>query len=210
MARRWSGKAVTAVAARVAVSLVCCAFACSCFRTGGAADAASASVHVSKEPVDPAWQTIESATCTIRYLPGAGLKRIERQLRRRAFYFSSRSPARAASVEEKIAYHVDYLMGRAKELLDMYPAMPRLTIKIFADREELGERYDRIFGRAGEERAFYVHTYATIYTSEDDISDSLLIHEMAHAIIDHYFSTVPPSRITEIIAEYVDMHLDED
>ena len=66
----------------------------------------------------------------------------------------------------------------------------------------------RIFGKPGDFKAFYVYKYNTIYTSESDIEDSVIIHEMAHAIIDHYFSVIPPETVGEVLAAYVDAHLE--
>ena len=58
-------------------------------------------------------------------------------------------------------------------------------------------------------QAFYIYQYMTIYTSEESISDSVMSHEMAHAVIDSYFSANPPPKVAEILATYVDVHLEE-
>ena len=35
----------------------------------------------------------------------------------------------------------------------------------------------------------------------------ILAHEMAHAVIDHYFGVKPPKATAEILAQYVDAHI---
>ncbi|MCX5666928.1 MAG: hypothetical protein NTY34_01245, partial [Candidatus Omnitrophica bacterium] len=66
-----------------------------------------------------------------------------------------------------------------------------------------------IFKTRESYKSFYVHAYRTIYTSEESISDSVMVHEMAHAVIDNYFSVVPPAKVAEVLASYVDLHLEE-
>jgi hypothetical protein len=100
-------------------------------------------------------------------------------------------------------------LNRVKELLDMQPIMPKLKLRIFKNRGELNDEYFRIFNTRGNCPSFYVYKYNTIYTSEADISDSILAHEMAHAVIDHYFTVIPPRGVAEVLASYVDIHLEE-
>jgi hypothetical protein len=42
-----------------------------------------------------------------------------------------------------------------------------------------------------------------------DVTDSQIAHEMAHAVIDDYFKVIPPERTAEFLAVYVDSHLEE-
>ena len=41
-----------------------------------------------------------------------------------------------------------------------------------------------------------------------DVHAGMLAHELAHAIIDHYLTVRPPAQTAEILARYVDSHLD--
>lgn len=109
----------------------------------------------------------------------------------------------------RLAYMLDGLLRRAKEVLGMFSNIPDLSVKIFKSREELDSEYFRIFKTRESYKSFYVHAYRTIYTSEESISDSVIVHEMAHAVIDNYFSVVPPSKVAEVLASYVDLHLEE-
>ena len=109
----------------------------------------------------------------------------------------------------KLAYMFDGLLRRTREVLGMFSKIPDLSVKIFKNREELDGEYFRIFKTRESYKSFYVHAYRTIYTSEESISDSVMVHEMAHAVIDNYFSVVPPSKVAEVLASYVDLHLEE-
>ena len=154
----------------------------------------------------PRFATIESRHFTVYYRPGADLDRMARRLKKKMSYFGT-SGAYGGTAGENIAGRMDALLARAKEVLDMYPKMPRLNIRIFGTREELGGEYRKIFGETKNHRSFYIHKQKTIYTSEADISDSVIAHEMAHAIIDHYFAVIPSGKASEVLASYVDLHL---
>jgi Zn-dependent peptidase ImmA (M78 family) len=92
----------------------------------------------------------------------------------------------------------------------MYPlTMKGLKIKIFRDREELNNEYYKIFMQRADLKSFYIHKYRTIYTCETDISDSVIAHELGHAVCDHYFLVIPPEKVREMLASYVDAHLEE-
>jgi len=155
---------------------------------------------------DPRFKKIESRYFTIYCRPEANFDRIARRLRKKMSYFGV-SGAYGGTVQENIAGRMDAILARAKEILDMYPKMPRINIKIFKNRKELGDEHSRIFGEERKHRSFYVHKQRTIYTSEQDISDSVIAHEMGHAIIDHYFKVIPSGTASEVLARYVDLHL---
>ncbi|MFA5144151.1 MAG: hypothetical protein WC522_08335 [Candidatus Omnitrophota bacterium] len=158
------------------------------------------------------WMTLETGYLTIYYPPDADLGLIEADLRKRAAYFSTDMPGDDAPAEEKIRYQLDALFRRAEDILDMRPADIHIKIKIFRTIEELKDEYARIFdGIAPREglKSFYIHKYSTIYASEADMSDSVIAHEMAHAIVDHYFAVIPPEKVRELLASYVDLHLAE-
>ena len=155
------------------------------------------------------WKTIESSNFTVYYRPEVNLEAVERSLRRRTTYFGRGTLAEDATAEKRVAYWFELLLNRAKEILGMYWKAPKISVKIFKDRDELSGEYVKIFGDRQDYKSFYVYKYNTIYTSGEDISDSVVSHEIAHAIIDHYFAVVPPKQVSEILASYVDMHLED-
>lgn len=156
------------------------------------------------------WVVIRSDYFSIYCPREADFKRIERKLRKRGYFHAwGKSYKSLDTTEERIAYRMDALFNRVKELLDMRPNCPKLKIRIFSDRNDLRGEYKRIFGKDEDIKSFYVHKNRTIYISEDVLSDSVIAHEMGHAILDHYFDTIPPPKIAEMLASYVDMHLDD-
>lgn len=139
---------------------------------------------------------------------GVDLEPVEMRLRRRIF-FANRKGTPESSINGRIAYQLDAICERAMELLDMRPKMPRIAIKIFKDSEDLNDTYRMLTGKSGRIRSFYAQDCGVIYTSEEYITDSVMAHEIAHAIIDSHYGGVPPSEVGEMLASYVDMHLED-
>ena len=158
-------------------------------------------------PSSPEWKEFDTYYFKVYYRDGVNLKTIERRLKQRGFFYGQKSTPSDVSVEVRMGFLLDRLCNRAQDLLDMRPKMARLKIKIYESRDELNDEYYRIFKSRPGYKAFYIHKYSTIYTSEEDMSDSVIIHEMGHAIVDHYFAVIPPPVVGEILASYVDMHL---
>ncbi|MCK9554455.1 hypothetical protein M0R36_01345 [bacterium] len=159
---------------------------------------------------DKDWKQIDSAYFTIYVRPDANLKSMEKKLRKRSFFFSAKpTPSYLKDYEEKIAYRTDIIFNKAKQLLGMAPRCKDIKIVVFRNSRELGEEYYYIFGEKRKYQAFYIHKFRTIYTTEADISDSVLVHEMGHVIVDHYFIVRPPEKIREMLSIYVDEHLED-
>ena len=159
---------------------------------------------------DKGWVTIKSDYFMIYCDPSIDLKSLARRLHRRGWAVSGSYKSDSSdSPERKVGKAVDGLFRRAEEILDMHPHVSRWKIKIFADKKALDNEYFNTFLSNENPVSFYVHGYEAIYTCEDEISDTVLVHEMAHAIIDHYFAVVPPGKIAELIAQFVDSHLED-
>jgi hypothetical protein len=155
------------------------------------------------------WQKIDTEDFTVYYEDGVDLDNVARRLRKKIFFFG-RAPSHNEDDENNIGYRLDSLFGRAREILDMYPEMPKIKIKIFSDEDSLYKEYRKLTGSSnGWTRAFYVHFYRTIFTSGETITDSVMAHEMAHAIIDHYYKSIPSPQVSEALASYIDMHISD-
>lgn len=163
------------------------------------------------QPGDSDWFTIKSGYTTIYCGLDVDLKEVAKKLSRRGLFMTGvYDPNPASAPSQKIAYMLDRLLKRVQDILDMRPQNMDLKIKILKDRDALNTEYCRIFGDKPDHKGFYIFRYNTIYASEEDISDSVIAHEMGHAVVDHYFSVIPPEKVRELLASYVDLHLEED
>ena len=106
-----------------------------------------------------------------------------------------------------ISDKIDAIFNRAEEILDMYPAKIHVSINIYKTQKELNEVYEGFFHEPNTAPSFYIYKTNAIYTVESAINENILAHEMAHCIIDHYFVILPPKKIQEMLAVYVDVHL---
>jgi hypothetical protein len=113
-----------------------------------------------------------------------------------------------SSADAELADMVDILYLRVCDITDMRLYSLKVNIKISKDYNELSGIYTKLFSSdLGGRRSFYVAALNTIYISSDSFTREILGHEMAHAIISHYFVVEPPIKIQEILAMYVEYQL---
>jgi hypothetical protein len=93
------------------------------------------------------------------------------------------------------SYRIDRLVDRVQAILDMRPQDFQIAIYLHRGPLSLNEA------------AYYEKNSKTIHVSVDYASDGVMAHEIAHAIIDQSFPVPPPSKVQEILAQYVDKHL---
>jgi|GEM_PF-759994 len=156
------------------------------------------------------WCCLDIGRIKFFYRPTADLRRIERRLKLRGRLPVSgySKPAGESSWQDKIAYRISVIFRRVKNLLEMYPRIENINIRVFDSRKALNDEYFAIFGEKREILSFYVHKNSTIYTSEEAVTDSVLSHELGHVVVDHYFVIRPPEKIREMLSCYVDLHLE--
>ena len=98
--------------------------------------------------------------------------------------------------------------GQVSDILDMHIYSLKINIKVCRTPEELSELYKNMFNTGlGHQKSFYVYRTNTIYAYEDSFKREIIGHEMAHAILCHYFPVPPPVKIQEVLAMYVEYSL---
>ncbi len=155
------------------------------------------------------WQRVDSRYCTMWIDSAIQLKKVNRKISTWRIRPRGEAPQKDDSIESELAAKCDTIFRRAQEVLDMYPAGIHTTIRIAREREDIEGVHATRYGHGTEAVAFYVFEENTIYAAIDDLSESVLVHEMAHCIIDHYFRVRPPRKIEEMLAMHVDAHLRE-
>jgi hypothetical protein len=120
-------------------------------------------------------------------------------------FSSSDSSNPAGSLAKKL----DSLYGRVQQILDMRGNLKKVRINIYPNSTKLHEVYRSIVGGECRVRAWYIYEVNTIYINNEDVDAGMLAHEMGHSIIDHFFAVRPPEATAEILAVYVDQHLEE-
>nr|MBF0223689.1 hypothetical protein [Desulfobulbaceae bacterium] len=120
-------------------------------------------------------------------------------------FFSAKKGSGAAG---ELALKMDGLFGRVQEILDMRKAMEKVSIKVYSDKSKLQAAYNKFHSGQCRIRAWYVFEENSVYVSAADVNAGMLGHELAHAIIDHFLQVKPPKATAEILARYVDRHID--
>lgn len=148
--------------------------------------------------------------CTVFYEKDVDLKKVNRRINLgfSNFYSPRHFKERLdISTEDILSGKIDAIFNRAEEILDMFPPKIHVAINIYKSQDELNKVYEEFFNEPKAEVSFYIYKTNTIYTVESGITENILAHEMAHCIIDHYFVILPPRKIQEMLAAYVDIHL---
>ena len=96
---------------------------------------------------------------------------------------------------------------KVREILDMRPKDLHLNVRIYKGQKDLDRVYVEIFSEEKGFIAYYVFKVNTLFASEEKISANILAHEIAHCVVDHYFSVTPPTKVAEMIAQYADAHI---
>jgi hypothetical protein len=106
-----------------------------------------------------------------------------------------------------LAKTVDSIFVESSKILGINVYSFEATLEFLTDQNTVKVTIKNIAGVDVDERAFYLHENKTIYVSVADLNANVLGHEMAHAIISHYFGAPPAMNIQEILAGYVDYSL---
>ena len=112
------------------------------------------------------------------------------------------------SYEEELVQMLDTLFLQVSDILEMHMYSFKINIKIFKNDTELSDIYRRLFNSSlGGRASFYSYDLNSVYVSEDVFKPEIIGHEMAHAIICHYFPTPVPIKIQELLAMYTEYSL---
>jgi hypothetical protein len=106
--------------------------------------------------------------------------------------------------EEVLSNQVDLLFEEVSDILDMHLYSYHGKLKIYLNQESLERVFRKLLGKELKFKSFYYHDENTIYISAEDIRPGILAHEIAHAIINHYFIVPPPMKVQEVLAGFVE------
>jgi len=109
--------------------------------------------------------------------------------------------------QDEIKNKVDVIVERVVVVLDMRPEDIRFKIVLLPSEGDVQRIYREKYNRKVDYIAFYAPKDKTIYVSVDDIRLGVFAHELGHLIIDLYYKTTTPSKIHEVLAQFVETHL---
>jgi hypothetical protein len=106
-----------------------------------------------------------------------------------------------------LAGTLDGLYGEVSDILDIHMYTFHGSIRVVPDKESLSALFRQSYGVDIRDPSVYVHEKNTIYISLADLTIGMLGHEIAHAIISHYFVVPPPVKVQEVLSGYVEYNL---
>jgi hypothetical protein len=116
---------------------------------------------------------------------------------------------KSITANEEIGNKTDVIVERVETILEMFPRGLKFTIVLLSTDEEVQKIYRDKYGRRVDYIAFYSPRDKTVFISVNDIRLGVLAHEFAHVIIDRYYGIPTPVNIHEILAQYVESHLED-
>jgi hypothetical protein len=156
------------------------------------------------------WYTFHTKYLKLRYQSVADLKkfdgRIDYSSQGSSFSSFIGGSSSKKGFRKKMAAKLNALVEKVQLILDMRKPI-KITVNIYPDKTALHDEYFQIYKTSKKLRAWYIFEYNTIYINAKDLSEGMLAHECAHAIVDHFLAVRPPRATAEILARYVDGHL---
>jgi hypothetical protein len=159
------------------------------------------------------WKILETKYLTLRYQSSSDLNLMDK-----AIDFEGGSESFSSFLGKSIPdtgphrgliKKLNAIFEKIQLILDMRKPIKKVSVQIFPDETSLHEMYFKIYKKKRTLRAWYIFEYNTIYVNAKDLFAGMLAHEIAHAIVDNYLSVRPPRATAEILARYVDAHLNE-
>jgi hypothetical protein len=145
---------------------------------------------------------LQSRFATIEYQHPEDLGRYNKALRNS--FGLGFGGGNSLSIESETLKRLDDYAVRVQSILDMHPPGFRYHVRLLADKREVNNQYQTEYQSKPGFIAYFSPKSDTIYLSLNDLEKTVLVHELAHAVIHHYFNKAPPVKIHELLAQYVE------
>lgn len=149
---------------------------------------------------------LKSRFTTIVYSSEDLVRRFNRELSLgRLSYLLKNRPSITA--EDEVRNKVDVIVERVETIIEMFPRDFKFTIILLPSEDEVQAVYRNKYERSVDYIAFYAPKEKIMYVSVEDVDIGVLAHEIAHVVIDFYYGISTPTKIHEVLAQYVETHL---
>lgn len=110
-------------------------------------------------------------------------------------------------LREMLAEIVDTIFLETSDILDIHVYTFKAQIHFLESQQDISAMLFKLVRQSIRESSFYFPENKTIYISAQDIDLGILGHEIAHAIINHYFVVPIPEKAQEVLSGYVEYNL---
>ena len=108
------------------------------------------------------------------------------------------------NLDSIIIESIDNLYLEVSDILDIHIPGYKGRINIFHSKEDFDNAIYSLGINNSKLSSIFLPDNNTIYILEEKLTLGILAHEIAHAIICNYFITPPPTKVSEILAGYVE------
>lgn len=151
---------------------------------------------------------IKARNASVIYEKEDLLRKFNRNIRLGSLAYAARNSP-SITVEDEVRNKVDVILERVKAVLAMFPGNLNFTIILLPSDTDVQKVYTAKFGKKVAFISFYSPRDKTVYISVDDARLGVLAHELAHVVIDFYYETSTPVKIHEVLAQFVESHLED-
>lgn len=116
---------------------------------------------------------------------------------------------KADTVEEELVAKINVITEKAMRVLDMYPKPLNFSIMILPDVDAVAKAFKEIYNVEVDYIAFYSPRLNRVFYSADNGRLRVTCHEIGHVVAENYFKVSPPQRIHEVMAQYVEKHIND-
>ncbi|MCF6178993.1 MAG: hypothetical protein L3J63_06355, partial [Geopsychrobacter sp.] len=102
---------------------------------------------------------------------------------------------------------LSHLVGHIQMILGMQQIDLRFRIKILASPRQVQRVYREMYGADTDYIAFYAPRSKTIFLAASTLRPEVIVHEIAHVIVDRYFGKAPSVKVHELLAQYVETQM---
>jgi hypothetical protein len=158
----------------------------------------------------PCWgYELRSRYATIFYDDPDVLRRFNRELYIGGHLRSQLGCYKADTVEEEVSAKIDVITEKTMTVLDMYPQPLNYTIRILPNPRAVAGVFKDLYNTDVDYIAFYSPQLNRIFYSANNGRLRVICHEIGHVIVENYFKISPPQRIHEVMAQYVEKHIND-
>lgn len=149
---------------------------------------------------------MESRYATIEYESVKVLRKFNKKLRIGGLSFQL-SGRKSETIEDEVRNKIDVIVEKVKTVLDMYPDDMKFRIVIRKTTSGVQEEFRRIYRKKVDYIAFYSPVEDTVFYSAKNAALRVVVHEIAHVVMEKYFVVSPPVKIHEVLAQHAEMHI---
>jgi len=107
---------------------------------------------------------------------------------------------KARTVADEVKNKIDVIVEKVQTILEFYPDELKFRIHLYEKVKDVKKSYQKIYGRKGPYVAFYSPRNNSVYISVEDAGLKVFAHELAHVVIENYYTVPTPPKIHEFLA----------